>query len=151
MSIFSRPRSAAPAAKTNNKPAGKSPSAGKGFSLLDTQLSVSGDLETTGSLRIEGNLDGSVLSADSVVIGVGSKITGDIHAREVVVGGTITGNVHASERVELQATAVVTGDVHTGSILIQEGGVVNGRVLMGPPGSSGAHGRPLETPEPARR
>jgi cytoskeletal protein CcmA (bactofilin family) len=144
MPIFTRPRTSSPAA---SKPA----SAGKGFSLLDTQLSVTGDLETTGSLRIEGSLDGSVLSADSVVIGVGSKITGDIHAREVVVGGTITGNVHASERVELQATAVVTGDVHTGSILIQEGGVVNGRVLMGPPGSSGAHGRPLDTHEPARR
>jgi cytoskeletal protein CcmA (bactofilin family) len=144
MPIFSRPRSASPAV---SKPA----SAGKGFSLLDTQLTVTGDLETSGSLRIEGNLDGSVLSADSVVIGVGSKITGDIHAREVIVGGTITGNVHASERVELQATAVVTGDVHTGSILIQEGGVVNGRVLMGPPGSSGAHGRPLDAHEPARR
>jgi len=144
MPIFSRRRSASPAA---SKPA----PAGKGYSLLDTQLSLSGDLETTGSLRIEGKLDGSVLSADSVVIGVGSKIAGDIHAREVIVGGTITGNVHASERVELQATAVVTGDVHTGSILVQEGGVVNGRVLMGPPGFAGMHGRPIETPESARR
>lgn len=92
-----------------------------------------------------------MLSADSVVVGVGCRISGDIHARELVVGGTITGNVHASERVELQATAVVTGDVHTGSILVQEGGVVNGRVLMGPPGSSDAHGRPAESHEPARR
>lgn len=148
MRIFSRRRSASPAV---SKPASKPTPAGKGYSLLDSQLTVTGDLETTASLRIEGNLDGSVLSADSVVIGVGSKISGDIHAREVVVGGTITGNVHASERVELQATAVVTGDVHTGSILVQEGGVVNGRVLMGPPGAVGAHGRPLEPAEPARR
>lgn len=148
MRIFSRRRSASPAA---SKPVSKPAPAGKGYSLLDSQLTVTGDLETTASLRIEGNLEGSVLSADSVVIGVGSKISGDIHAREIVVGGTITGNVHASERVELQATAVVTGDVHTGSILVQEGGVVNGRVLMGPPGATGAHGRPTETAEPARR
>jgi cytoskeletal protein CcmA (bactofilin family) len=151
MSIFSRGRSASPAGKPAAKPVASKPPAGKGYSLLDAQLSVTGDLETTGSLRIEGALEGTVLSADSVVVGVGSRISGDIHAREVIVGGTITGNVHASERVELQATAVVTGDVHTGSILVQEGGVVNGRVLMGPPGSSGAHGRPLDTPEPARR
>jgi cytoskeletal protein CcmA (bactofilin family) len=148
MRLFSRRRSASPAA---SKPVSKPLPAGKGYSLLDSQLSVTGDLETTASLRIEGSLEGSVLGADSVVIGVGSKISGDIHAREVVVGGTITGNVHASERVELQATAVVTGDVHTGSILVQEGGVVNGRVLMGPPGSTGAHGRQVETAEPARR
>ena len=149
MRLFSRRRSAPAASKP--VAAGKPIPAGKGYSLLDAQLSVTGDLETTGSLRVEGALDGSVLSADSVVVGVGSKISGDIHAREVVVGGTITGNVHASERVELQATAVVTGDVHTGSILVQEGGVVNGRVLMGPPGTQGAHGRPLDTLEPARR
>jgi cytoskeletal protein CcmA (bactofilin family) len=145
MRIFSRRRPAS--APVASKPS----SSGKGYSLLDSQLAMTGDLETTGSLRIEGTLDGSVLSADSVVIGVGCKISGDIHAREVVVGGTITGNVHASERVELQATAVVTGDVHTGSILIQEGGVVNGRVLMGPPGSSDAHGRPLAAADAARR
>ena len=125
--------------------------AGSGYSLLDSQLTVTGDLETAGSLRIDGRLDGTVRRADVVVVGVGASTSGDIHAREVVVGGTITGNVHASERVELQATAVVTGDVHTGSILVQEGGVVNGRVLMGPPGSSDAHGRPLETADTARR
>ena len=90
MRIFSRRRTASPAASKPIAP-------GKGYSLLDSQLSLTGDLETTGSLRIEGSLDGSVLSADSVVVGVGSKISGDIHAREVVVGGTITGNVHASE------------------------------------------------------
>lgn len=144
MRFFSRRRSASPAA---SKPA----SGSKGYSLLDAPLSVTGDLETTGSLRIEGKLEGSILGADSVVVGVGSRIAGDVHARELIVGGTITGNVHASERVELQATAVVTGDVHTGSILVQEGGVVNGRVLMGPPGSAGAHGRPTERLDAARR
>ena len=71
--------------------------------------------------------------ADTVVLGVGATMTGDVHAREVVIGGTITGNVHATERVELQATAIVTGDILTQTILVQEGGVVNGRVLMRPP------------------
>jgi len=107
--------------------------AGSGYSLLDAQLVVTGDLDTAGSLRIDGKLEGTVRRADTVVLGVGASMSGDVHAREVVIGGTITGNVHASERVELQATAVVTGDVHTGSILVQEGGVVNGRVLMRPP------------------
>lgn len=144
MRLFSRRRSASPA---TSKPV----SAGKGYSLLDSQLSISGDMETAGSIRIEGNLEGSILSADSVVIGVGSRVSGDVHARELIVGGTVTGNVHASERVELQATAVVTGDVHTGTILVQEGGVVNGRVLMGPPGSSESRGRPSDMLGTARR
>ena len=107
--------------------------AGSGYSLLDAQLVVTGDLDTGGSLRIDGKLDGSVRRADTVVLGVGAAMSGDVHAREVVIGGTITGNVHATERVELQATAIVTGDILTQTILVQEGGVVNGRVLMRPP------------------
>src|SRR5215208_2773010 len=113
-------------------------SAGSGYSLLDAQLVVTGDLDTGGSLRSDGELDGSVRRADTVVLGVGAAMSGDVHAREVVIGGTITGNVHATDRVELQATAIVTGDILTQTILVQEGGVVNGRVLMRPPEGMGA-------------
>ena len=140
MSLFSRRRGASSAA------------AASGFSLLDVNLAVTGDLQTAGSLRIEGRLEGSILKADSVVIGVGASVSGDIRAREVVLGGTLTGNIHASERVELQATAVVTGDVHTVSVLIQEGGVVNGRVIMSPPApDSGRRGKVRLSPELAER
>lgn len=104
-----------------------------GYSLLDSRIVVSGDLETSGSLRIDGRMTGSVLGADTVVVGAGASLTGDIAAREVIVGGTVTGNVSATERVELQATAIVTGDIATQTVLVQEGGVVNGRVLMQPP------------------
>jgi len=140
MSLFSRRRGASSAA------------AASGFSLLDVNLAVTGDLQTAGSLRIEGRLEGSILKADSVVIGVGASVSGDIHAREVVLGGTLTGNIHASERVELQATAVVTGDVHTVSVLIQEGGVVNGRVIMSPPAPDGGRRSKVRlSPELAER
>jgi cytoskeletal protein CcmA (bactofilin family) len=140
MSLFNRRRGASPAA------------APSGFSLLDANLVVTGDLQTAASLRIEGRLEGSILKADSVVIGVGASVTGDVHAREVILGGTLTGNVHASERVELQATAVVAGDVHTVSVLVQEGGVVNGRVIMtAPPAEPSRRGKVRLTPELAER
>jgi|SRR4051812_43513722 cytoskeletal protein CcmA (bactofilin family) len=139
MSLFNRRRGATAAAPS-------------GFSLLDANLVVTGDLQTAASLRIEGRLEGSILKADSVVIGVGASVTGDVHAREVILGGTLTGNVHASERVELQATAVVSGDVHTVSVLVQEGGVVNGRVIMSaPPAEPSRRGKVRLTPELAER
>ena len=118
--------------------------AGSGYSLLDAQLALTGDIDTAGSLRIDGRLEGTVRRADTVVLGVGATMSGDVHAREVIIGGTIAGNVHATERVELQATAIVTGDILTQTILVQEGGVVNGRVLMRPPEGVGASGSPHE-------
>jgi len=54
--------------------------------------------------------------------------------------------------VELQATAVVAGDVHTVSVLVQEGGVVNGRVIMtAPPAEPSRRGKVRLTPELAER
>lgn len=126
MSILSRRSGAAPTV------------AGTGYSLLDSQLTVSGDIDTSGSLRIDGKLQGSIRRADTVVLGVGASMVGDVHAREVIIGGALTGNVFAAERVELQPTAIVTGDLVTQVVLVQEGGVINGRVEMQPP--AGARG-----------
>ena len=93
-----------------------------GYSLLDSQLLVEGDIDTSGSLRIDGTLQGSIRRADTVVLGVGASMTGDVHAREVIIGGALVGNVTAWDRVELQATAIVTGDITTQVVLVQEGG-----------------------------
>ena len=108
----------------------RSPDVGSGFSLLDGQLSVVGDVDTGGSLRIDGELTGTIRRANTVVIGVGARMTGDIFAREVIIGGTLAGSVYASERVELQPTAIVNGSIVTQVVLVQEGGVVNGRIEM---------------------
>jgi cytoskeletal protein CcmA (bactofilin family) len=126
---------------------------GSGYSLLDRQLTVDGDIDTQGSLRIDGRLNGNIRHADTVVLGAGASMNGDVSAREVIVGGTITGNVYATERVELQLTAIVTGDIMAQVVLVQEGGVVNGRVQMQPPEtleSSSPHSGELSIPQ-ARR
>lgn len=125
----------------SRRPRPAAEAAGSGYSLLDGLLTVTGDLDTAGSLRVDGSLDGTIRRADTVVLGVFAKMVGDIHAREVIVGGSLTGNVFASERVELQATAIVNGDISTQVVLVQEGGVVNGRVIMPAPPAS-EKGRP---------
>ena len=106
------------------------PVTGAGYSVLDAQLTVRGDIETDGTLRVDGRLDGSIRRADIVVIGNGATVVGDISAREVIVGGSVQGNVKASVRIELQPTAVVTGDIDAGAIMIQEGCVVQGRLTV---------------------
>ena len=102
------------------------------YSVLDAQLAVTGDIETGGTIRIDGKLRGSIRRADLVIVGAGAEVEGDVTAREVIVGGTISGNIEASERSELQASAVVTGDITAGAVLIHEGGAVRGRLVVRP-------------------
>ena len=106
------------------------PASTPGYSVLDAQLVVVGDIETEGTLRIDGRLRGSIRRADLVIIGAGANVEGDVAAREVIVGGTVTGDIAASERAELQASAVVTGDIATAAVLIHEGGALRGRLLV---------------------
>ncbi len=101
-----------------------------GYSVLDAHLTVVGDLETDGTLRIDGTLRGSIRSADLVILGAEARVEGDVTAREVIVAGSVLGGIEAAERAEVQATAVVTGDINTGAILIHEGGAVRGRLLV---------------------
>lgn len=118
MSLFGR-RDASPIPSTN-------------FSAFDSHISVSGDVETEGALRIDGRLEGTIRRADLIVIGQGATVVGDITAREVIVGGAVTGNIFAAQRTELQSTGIVAGDIRSAAILIHEGGVVQGRLYIHP-------------------
>jgi cytoskeletal protein CcmA (bactofilin family) len=124
MSLFSR-RETSPIPSTN-------------FSVLDSHVTVHGDIETDGALRIDGRVEGSIHRADLVVIGQGASVVGDVTAREVIVGGAVTGNIFAAQRTELQTSGIVAGDIRSAAILVQEGGVVQGRLYIHP--ISGADG-----------
>jgi cytoskeletal protein CcmA (bactofilin family) len=57
-------------------------------------------------------------------------VEGDLQTREAVLAGEVHGTVLASERVEVQPTAQVHGDIVTPRLLIQEGGRINGAIRM---------------------
>lgn len=104
------------------------PGGNDGFSLLSANLTVMGDIESDGTVRVDGRLEGSIRRAAVVILGHGASIKGNITAREVLVGGTVEGNIDAADRIELQPSAIVTGDIEAGAILIREGGVIRGRL-----------------------
>ncbi|MGH7628605.1 MAG: bactofilin family protein [Gemmatimonadales bacterium] len=106
------------------------------FSIIAKDMSIVGDLETEGVVRIEGRIRGTVRAASQVLIGQGAQVEGDLHTREAVVGGDVVGSIHAIERVELQATASVTGNIHTPRIAVMEGGKVSGEVRIQEPATT---------------
>jgi cytoskeletal protein CcmA (bactofilin family) len=73
---------------------------------------------------------GTVRVGAQVLVAEGAVIEGDLHTQEAVIAGQVSGAIHARERVELQATAMVAGDIHTPRISIVEGARVTGEVKM---------------------
>lgn len=100
------------------------------FSIIASDMTVIGDLETEGVVRVEGRVKGTVRVGSQVLVSDGAVIEGDLHTQEAVIAGRVSGAIHARERVELQATALVAGDIMTPRISIVEGARVTGEVKM---------------------
>jgi cytoskeletal protein CcmA (bactofilin family) len=100
------------------------------FSIIASDMTVIGDLETDGVVRVEGRVRGTVRAGTQVLVASGAVIEGDLHAQEAVIAGQVSGAIHARERVELQATAMVAGDILTPRISIIEGARITGEVKM---------------------
>ena len=101
-----------------------------GLSIVAKDLTIAGDLQAEGVIRIEGRVVGNVHAGDQVLLCDGGIIEGDVIAREAVIGGRVHGCITGVERVELQTSAIVHGDIATPRLLIQEGGTVNGSMKM---------------------
>ena len=109
------------------------------LSLIGAGMKVIGDIETSGVVKVEGTVEGNIRNARQVLLGRQGEITGDIHARDVVLGGRVSGTIYASERVEVQGTASVHGDIQTKSIVVLEGARVNGAVKMDGGAAASSH------------
>jgi cytoskeletal protein CcmA (bactofilin family) len=126
MGIFSAPvTTAAPFVERRRNNGGQG-----GLSIVAKDLTIAGDLQAEGVVRIEGRVVGNVHAGDQVLISEGGIVEGDVITREAVIAGRVHGCIQGDERVELQASAVVHGDITTRRLLIQEGGQVNGGVKM---------------------
>jgi cytoskeletal protein CcmA (bactofilin family) len=100
------------------------------LSIIAAGTTVTGDISCGGVLKVEGRIEGSVLEARQVMLAKAGVIQGGVSAHEVVVGGVIDGNVTATDRLELQSSAVVNGEISTKSIVVMEGARINGGVKM---------------------
>ncbi|HEY0674368.1 MAG TPA: polymer-forming cytoskeletal protein [Longimicrobiales bacterium] len=106
------------------------PSSGA-ISIIAPGTKVHGDIETDGTLRVEGAVDGTIKAAKAVVVGKDGVVDGDINTQDAVIGGRVNGTVVAESRLELQATCVIDGEIRARRVKLEEGGKVNGQVAMG--------------------
>ncbi len=100
--------------------------------IIGSSLRVDGNLLLRSSVRIDGLVNGNILQEDgceaTVAIATGATVTGDIRAKHVIVSGTLQGNIFSSDRVELLETAFVSGDITYGTLGMQVGARLEGKL-----------------------
>lgn len=98
-------------------------------SMIGQNTIFKGDIDTKGTIRIDGNINGNV-KADWVILGEKAVLKGNVTARGIVVGGRIDGNLNAQEIVEIKQKGQVYGDISTKKLAILEGGFFEGKSTM---------------------
>lgn len=113
---------------------------------IGKSITIKGDLSGNEDLQIDGTVEGRIdLPNNQLTIGAEGRVKAEVHAKAVVVIGHVTGNLAAADRIQVEATGIVDGDVKAPRLVIQEGAMLNGSVEM----SSGAKSSSkLETPPP---
>ena len=98
--------------------------------IIGPGTSVSGNIESGGFTRVDGNVLGDVKARGRVVVGERARMKSNISGTSVTVGGVVFGNVLASERLLVLATGLVMGDIITRRIQADEGCLIHGRVRV---------------------
>lgn len=98
--------------------------------IIGNNSKIEGVLTASESTRIDGVLEGKIISESSVIVGESGTVKGDITAIEILVAGTVYGNLMAKERIELTSTGRVLGDLLTKTLVIDEGASFKGNCTM---------------------
>jgi cytoskeletal protein CcmA (bactofilin family) len=103
----------------------------QGYSVIHDRLTIRGELDTDGTVRVEGRVEGPSHRAGTLIVGAGGFVVGNVEAKDVVVAGQIQGNVHASGRLEIEAGASVLGEIRANLMILREGATIHGQVSIG--------------------
>lgn len=99
-------------------------------SLLGKEVTLTGEIHTGNhSLRIEGTVDGVIHSTGEVSIAPGGLVKGTVFAKNLVVTGRAEGTMKITDCLEIHGTGYVEGDVEVGSLVVDEGGTLQGVCL----------------------
>ena len=101
-------------------------------SIVGKSLTIEGNVKISQGIRIDGTLNGNIYQEDgmsaTVAIAESGLINGNIYAQHVIISGRVKGDIYSLDRVELLKNAQIEGDISYGSIGIEAGASVLGKL-----------------------
>lgn len=119
--------------------------------VIGNDVVIKGEITVEKGLRVDGQIEGAVTTKGKVHVGKTGLLSAEINGGAVFVEGKVKGNITASERVTLEATSNISGDLCATKLIVIEGATFVGKVNVGPDAVKGvAHTAPIREREPVR-
>lgn len=101
------------------------------INLIGNGTTITGDITSSGDVRIDGTLKGNITISGKLVVGSSGNIEGIVVCQNADISGKIHGKVTVSELLSLKSTAKLLGDIVTGKITIEPNAIFTGTCNMG--------------------
>ena len=99
------------------------------FAHIGKSVVIKGEVTGSEDLYLDGQVEGSIqLKGGNLTVGPNGQVKANVEVKGVVIQGKLEGNLNASDRVELRKSAIVTGDIATQRIAVEEGAYFKGKV-----------------------
>ena len=98
--------------------------------IIGSGTKIVGDLETNGDLRVDGVIEGNIVSKGKLVLGQGGNIKGTVKCANAELSGTFDGKIEVNELLSLRSTAVFSGEMSIAKLSIEPGATFNGTCKM---------------------
>jgi cytoskeletal protein CcmA (bactofilin family) len=119
-----------------------------GETIIGPDTTIKGEMSVENRARILGRFEGTIRSKGQLEVADKATCKAAVEAGTVQVDGTVEGNITATDRVQLNATARVTGDLVAAKLVVTEGASFTGHVTVGPNALKGRAAGPARTEEP---
>ena len=91
---------------------------------------IEGDIKSEGDIRIDGTLNGSLITKGKLVLGTTGMVDGEVSCQNGDISGIITGKIKVAELLSLKATSKLSGDITTNKLSIEPGANFSGSCAM---------------------
>mgnify|MGYP006146708255 CR=1 FL=1 len=98
--------------------------------VIAKNTTIVGDIKSDGDFRIDGALDGTLITNGRVVIGAEGSIKGKVEAGNADIEGTFSGDLLVSNTLTIKATAIISGEVIIGKLSVEPGASFNATCAM---------------------
>jgi cytoskeletal protein CcmA (bactofilin family) len=106
--------------------------------LIGPKTRVKGELTGDENVVVEGQVEGAIRISRDLTVGPGGSVKATVSAQSIVVAGELLGDCQAAQKVQIEATGRLTGNIRSPRVVIVEGATFRGNSDMSPRKEGGA-------------
>lgn len=91
---------------------------------------VVGEIISSDQVQIDGELEGALKVKNHVIVGKTGKVSANLEVKSLQVFGSVVGDVVSQERVSIERSGTIEGNITAPNLAISEGALFRGNIDM---------------------